>query len=36
VAGHAVVRDGALTASGVDDVVDRHRQVAARIQMVAQ
>lgn len=35
VAGRAVVRDGALVAPGVDDVVDRHRRAAARIQGVA-
>ncbi|MDQ2728486.1 MAG: 8-oxoguanine deaminase [Actinomycetota bacterium] len=35
VSGRAIVRDGALTAAGVDDIVDRHRRAAARIQGVA-
>lgn len=34
VAGRAVVRDGALVDPGVDDVLARHRRVAARLQGV--
>jgi cytosine/adenosine deaminase-related metal-dependent hydrolase len=34
VAGRVVVQDGALVASGVDDILRRHRAVAARLQGV--
>jgi cytosine/adenosine deaminase-related metal-dependent hydrolase len=32
VAGRAVVRDGALTAAGVDEMLVRHRAISARMQ----
>jgi hypothetical protein len=32
VAGRPVVRDGHLVAAGVEEILDRHRRVAARIQ----
>ena len=32
VAGRVLVEDGALTLAGVDDVLARHRAVAARLQ----
>ena len=35
VAGRAVVRDGALTVPGTDDMLRRHAQAAARIQGIA-
>jgi hypothetical protein len=35
VAGRVLVRDGALTVPGVDEVLARHRAAAARIQRLS-